>query len=43
MASDNSGGMTAHNQTYSGFLSMLKWGTVATVIVAVTVILLIAN
>jgi Bacterial aa3 type cytochrome c oxidase subunit IV len=39
----NKGDMKAHDQTYGSVMSMLKWGTVATAIVAVIVVLLIAN
>lgn len=28
----------AHNNTYSGFLGMLKWGTIASVLVAMLAI-----
>lgn len=37
------GDLKAHEQTYSGFTSLLKWGTVAAAIVALIVIFLIAN
>jgi len=30
-------------QTYSGFIAMMKWGTVATIAVAALVVLLIAS
>lgn len=33
----------AHEQTYSGFIGLLKWGTVATLIVTAIVIFLIAG
>jgi hypothetical protein len=36
-------GMKAANETYAGFLSMLKIGTIITVIVAAFVVLLIAS
>ena len=36
-------GMKAANETYAGFLSMLKVGTIITVIVAAFVVLLIAS
>ncbi|WP_296677628.1 aa3-type cytochrome c oxidase subunit IV [Novosphingobium sp.] len=32
----------AHTSTYSGFLGMLKWGAIATVLITAFVILLIA-
>jgi hypothetical protein len=35
--------MIAANETYAGFLSMLKIGTIITVIVAAFVVLLIAS
>ena len=35
--------MKAVNQTYEGFLGLLKVGTIATVIVAVVVVLLISS
>ena len=40
MASGND--MKAANQTYEGFITMLKWGSAATAIVALIVVLLIA-
>jgi hypothetical protein len=41
MASGND--MKAHEQTYSGVMSMLKWGTALTVVIAAIVILVIAT
>ncbi len=41
--SNNQGDMRAHEQTYAGVMGMLKWGTVASAIVAAIVILLIAR
>ncbi len=41
MASGND--MKSAESTYSGFLNLLKWGSVATAIVAVVVIALIAS
>ena len=41
MAQD--GDLKAHRQTYSGFTSLLKWGTVATAIVTIVVVFLIAG
>lgn len=35
--------MPAHVATYSGFLSLFKWGTILSLIVAAIVILLIAG
>lgn len=32
----------AHQATYGGFLSLLKWGTIVTVLITALVILLIA-
>jgi len=43
MASDNGGDLGAHAQTYSGFIGLLKWGTAATAVVAICVILLISS
>ncbi|NNM75604.1 aa3-type cytochrome c oxidase subunit IV [Sphingomonas sp. ID1715] len=37
------GEIKAHEQTYSGFTALLKWGTVASFIVAFIVVLLIAG
>ncbi len=37
------GDNSAHEGTYGGFLTMLKVGTIITVLMAVLVILLIAN
>jgi hypothetical protein len=37
------GDLKAHEKTYSGFMVMLKWGTVLTAIVTLGVILLIAG
>lgn len=33
----------AHERNYSGFLSLLKWGTILSVVVAAVVIYVIAN
>ena len=41
MASD--GNMKSATQTYSSFIAMMKWGTVATIAVAALVVLLIAH
>ncbi|MEO7170562.1 MAG: aa3-type cytochrome c oxidase subunit IV [Sphingomonas sp.] len=38
-----SGDMKAHDNTYGGFLRILKVGTIITVIVAALVVLLIAS
>lgn len=32
----------AHNQTYSGFLSLFKWGTILTALTGILVVFLIA-
>ena len=40
---NNHGDMRAHQETYSGVMGMLKWGTVASAIVAAIVIFLIAG
>ncbi len=37
------GDLKAHEQTYSGFTALLKWGTVATAIVTLVVVFLIAG
>jgi hypothetical protein len=37
------GDLKAHEQTYSGFTALLKWGTVASAIVAIIVVFLIAG
>lgn len=41
MASDSN--MKSANQTYAGFTAMMKWGTVATIIVSALVVLLISG
>ncbi|MCC6924823.1 aa3-type cytochrome c oxidase subunit IV [Novosphingobium sp.] len=41
MASGND--YKAHNATYEGFLGLVKWGIVATVLVTVFVIFMITN
>ena len=41
MASE--GNMESATQTYSGFVSVMKWGTIACVIIAAIVILLISS
>ncbi|MGE3745794.1 MAG: aa3-type cytochrome c oxidase subunit IV [Sphingomonadaceae bacterium] len=35
--------MPAHVETYTGFISLFKWGTILSLIVAAFVILLIAG
>lgn len=40
MASGND--MKAHNATYTGFLGLVKWGTLLTTLVAAVVVYLIA-
>jgi hypothetical protein len=42
-SSNNHGDMRAHQETYSGVMGMLKWGTVACALVAALVIFLIAG
>lgn len=37
------GNMDSANQTYAGFVSLMKWGTIASVAVGALVILLIAS
>ena len=34
--------MKAHNSTYTGFIGLVKWGTIITVLVTVLVIALIS-
>lgn len=41
MASE--GNMKSATQTYSGFVSVMKWGTIASVAVAAVVVLLISS
>ncbi|WP_022683047.1 aa3-type cytochrome c oxidase subunit IV [Sphingobium bisphenolivorans] len=41
MASE--GNMDSANQTYAGFVSLVKWGTIASVALAALVVLLIAS
>ncbi len=41
MASQND--MKAHNETFSGVMTFLKWGTVAATLIAALVITLISN
>lgn len=41
MASGND--MRAANETYSGFTALVKWGTIATAIIAAGVVALIAS
>ncbi len=41
MASNND--MKAHEGTYTGVMSLLKWGTIASVLLTALVIILISN
>lgn len=41
MASKND--MKAHQQTYTGVMSFLKWGTIASALLAALVLILIAG
>lgn len=41
MASNND--MKAHNETFSGVMSLLKWGTIASALLAAVVVILIAS
>jgi hypothetical protein len=41
MASGND--MRAANETYAGFTALVKWGTIATAIIAAGVVFLIAS
>ena len=40
---DQSGDMGAHSRDYSRFIGLFKFGTVAAALVALTVVILIAN
>lgn len=35
--------ISSAKETYAGFMSMLKWGTIATVVVTALVVLIIAS
>ncbi len=37
------GDLQAHEKTYSGFTSLLKWGTVISFVTGILVVFLIAN
>lgn len=37
------GDMKVHEQTYGGFLGLLKWGTIASILVVVLVVYLLAS
>lgn len=37
------GDIKAHEETYSGFTALLKWGSIATFIVGMIVVVLISN
>ena len=39
----NSGDLKAHENTYSGFTAMMKWGTIASFLVGAIVVLIISN
>lgn len=39
----SNGDQTAHEQTYSGFLWLVKWGTIIVLLLAVFVVWLIAS
>lgn len=39
----SNGDLKAHEQTYSGFTAMMKWGTVAAFIVGAIVVLIISR
>ena len=41
MASGND--MKAHHQTYAGVMGVLKWGTLASFLIGMFVVLIIAN
>jgi hypothetical protein len=40
---ENQGEVKAHVESYSAFASMMKWGTIAAVIVAAIVVLIISS
>jgi hypothetical protein len=40
---DSSSQLKAHEQTWTGFVAMMKWGTVASALVAALVVFLIAS
>ncbi|SFR83194.1 aa3-type cytochrome c oxidase subunit IV [Sphingomonas jatrophae] len=40
---DSKGDMKAHVGTYTGFLGLLKWGTIISIVLAAIVVLLIAS
>lgn len=37
------GEQQAHEQTFTGFIALVKWGTIASFVIAAIVILLIAS
>jgi hypothetical protein len=37
------GDMKAHEKTYEGVMNLMKWGTIASFVLAMVVVLLIAN
>lgn len=37
------GDIQAHSKTYEGFVGLIKWGTIASFLVAAVVVLLIAG
>jgi len=39
----DNGDIQEHSQTYTGFVGLLKWSTIATFVIAAIVVLLIAN
>ncbi|HUD92101.1 aa3-type cytochrome c oxidase subunit IV [Sphingobium sp.] len=39
----NEGHMNSANETYHGFIGLMKWGTVASIVVAAIVVLLISS
>ena len=40
---DNSTNLQAHEQTWTGFTAMMKWGTVACALIAAFVVFLLAS
>lgn len=43
MSMAGNGDMKAHQQTYDGFVGLLKWGTIASALVVALVVYLLAS
>lgn len=39
----NSGDINAHQKTYAGFTTLVKWGTIMTAVVTFAVVMIVAN